>query len=250
MNDQGTPTLQDLIEQRIPDEGGAHLSRLLGSALPRAGEPPRYDVLACGRFHGSQFPDLMGYVGAKSSSGALVLVDGDAERVLYLANGVVIGATSTVLFERLGRLLYNAEVVTKEDSGTLVDAEELHGVEALMMWLSAHQLHWAVERRVWEVGAALTLVKRGQFLFVGGEPALEGPRVSIAPEDVAQEGLRLQRGMGSGTPSGAEALEPTRMAPPPPPVQRALKPIDVSTETIREIVKRIREAEAGAELPR
>ncbi len=238
--------LANLLEQRIPEEAGEFLQRILGSAIPRTGDEPRHEIVACGRFHGAEFPNMLAYVQNRQASGALVVIDGDAERAVFLSRGRVIGAISTVLFERLGRLLYRAEVLTKEDSGTLVDAEENLGVEALLLWLSLPHLRWAVDRRVWEVGAALALVKRGHFLFVHGEPAIDGPRVSIEPEQVAREGLRLKQELGSGVPASGETLEAIPMQSPPPRLERELKPIDVTPETAREIVKRIREAETAA----
>ena len=246
MDVPGSSYLGDLLEHKIPAEASEFLHRILGSTIPRTGDDPHYDVVACGRFNGAELVHMLGYLEERQASGAFIVIDGDAERAVFLSRGMVVGATSTVLFERLGRLLYKAEVVTKEDSDTLVDAEENFGVEALLMWLSAAHLRWAADRRVWEVGAALALVKRGHFLFVDGEPTLDGPRVSIEPAQVVQEGMRLKQEMGSsGAPAGAR-LVPIPMEAPPPRVQRALKPIDVTPETAREIVKRIREAETAA----
>jgi len=243
----GSSYLGDLLEQKIPEEAGAFLQRILGPTIARTGDGQRYDIVACGRFNGAELTHMLAYLQDGQASGALVVIDGDAERAVFLSRGLVVGATSTVLFERLGRLLYKAEVVTKEDSDTLVDAEENFGIEALLMWLSAGHLQWAVERRVWEVGAALALVKRGHFLFVEGEPVTDGPRVSIDPAQVVHEGKRLKQEMGSGVPAPGERLEAIPMQAPPPRVQRELKPIDVTPETAREIVKRIREAESGAQ---
>ena len=246
MDVQGSSYLGNLIEKKLPEEAGEFLERILGSCLPRTGEDPHYEVSACGRFNGTELPHLRVYIQERQASGALIVIDGDAERAVFLSRGMIVGASSTVLFERLGRLLYKAEVVSKEDSDTLVDAEENFGVEAMLMWLSALHLHWAVDRRVWEVGSALALVKRGHFLFVEGEPALDGPRVSIDPAQVVHEGMRLKQEMGSGTVLPGDKLEPIPMEAPPPRVQRELKPIDVTPETAREIVKRIREAENAA----
>lgn len=246
MDASGSSYLGNLLEHKIPEEAGAFLERVVGTSIPRGEDGQRYGVHACGRFHGAELPHLLRLLQDGQPSGALVVVDGDAERAIFLARGMVIGATSSVLFERLGRLLYKAEVVTKEDSDTLVDAEENFGVEALLMWLSAAHLQWAVDRRVWEVGGALALVKRGHFLFVEGEPAPDGPRVSIDPAQVVHEGMRLKQEMGSTPVSPEDRLQPIPMQAPPPRVQRELKPIDVTPETAREIVKRIREAESGA----
>ncbi len=60
-------------------------------------------------------------------------------------------------------------------------------------------------------------------------------------------GMRLKQAMGSAAPAPGEKLEPIPMEAPPPRVQRELKPTDVSPETAREIVKRIREAETAGQ---
>ena len=247
MDGSGSSYLSDLLEQKIPGEAKDFLQRILGDSLPLTGDEQRHDVVACGRFNGAELPHMLAYLQGRRASGAFIVIDGDAERAVFLSGGMVVGAISTVLFERLGRLLYKAEVVTKEDSDTLVDAEENFGIEALLLWLSIPHLHWAVERRVWEAGAALALVKRGHFLFVEGEPVIDGPRVSIDPGQVVHEGMRLKQEMGSAVPAPGEKLEPIPMEAPPPRVQRELKPIDVSPETAREIVKRIREAETAGQ---
>ena len=247
MDAEGSSYLGNLLEHKIPEESAEFLHHVLGTSIPRTGDQQRYDVVACGRFHGAELPHMIVYLQDRKASGALIVIDGDAERAVFLSGGMVVGASSTVLFERLGRLLYKSEVVTKEDADTLVDAEENFGVEALLMWLSARHLQWAVDRRVWEVGAALALVKRGHFLFVEGEPTLDGPGVSIDPAQVVHEGTRLKQEMGSTPVPESERLVPIPMQEPPPRVERELKPIDVTPETAREIVKRIREAENAAQ---
>jgi hypothetical protein len=247
MDGLGSSYLSELLEQKIPGEAREFLQRILGDAIPLTGDEPRYDIVACGRFNGAELPHMLAYLQDRQASGAFVVIDGDAERAIFLARGMVVGAISTVLFERLGRLLYKAEVVTKEDSDTLVDAEENFGIEALLLWLSIPHLHWAVERRVWEAGAALALVKRGHFLFVEGDPVIDGPGVSIDPGQVVHEGMRLKQDMGSAVPAPGEKLEPIPMEAPPPRVTRELKPIDITPETAREIVKRIREAETAGQ---
>ncbi len=241
----GKPTLDSflhtIVEQRIPQEAGETLSRLLGSTMPS--EDGQYAIAAAGRFNGSRTGDLLAYASKINLSGALVIVESDAERVLYFHEGNLIGAASTVLFEHLGRLLYKAGVVSHEASSTLVDAEEALGGHAMLMWLSTRHLLWAVERRIWEVAAAVHLIKRGHFVFIQGTPDLNCPIVSLDPEAVAAEGARLHDELLEGTGETDEVYHPPSMPPPPPRIERELRPIDVSQETLREILKRISEAD-------
>lgn len=236
--------LRGAIEARLQTEIAEPMRRLLGDTLKPTEAGETYAVAACGRFSGSRMVDLLAHAQYRKLSGALVVTDGDAERVIFLANGAVTGAASSVLFERLGRLLYNAEVVTHEDSNTLVDAEEQHGAGALLLWLSGDQLDWAIERRVWELGGALALVKRGHFVFVEGEPNLDGPRMAIEPKALAREGERAREQLRSGTMNEGDS-QPTVMRDPPAAAKRPLRPLDLSKETINEILERIREADGS-----
>ena len=233
--------LYDLLEQRLPDEAGEFLARRLGRTMPRNAEGNRYDIISAGRFHGENTLDLLAHLQKKQLSGALVMVERDDERVLYLKNGTLIGAASSVLFESLGRLLYQADIVNHEDSGTLVDAEEKQGAHSLLLWISTEHLHWAVERRVWEVAAAVHLIKKGHFVFIAGEPELDCPLLELDATEVAKEGVRRHETLKSGT--AEEGYHPPSMGALPKKIERRLNPIDIGEDTLREILKRNREAE-------
>ena len=90
------------------------LTRILGESFQRRGpggpasDPRRRHVP--GLPHGA----LLALAGHPRTEAALVVVDEDAERALFFRQGEVVGATSNVLFERLGRVLYKSEVVTHD----------------------------------------------------------------------------------------------------------------------------------------
>ncbi len=235
--------LQTLVEQQLPDQASQCFGRILGDSMPRTADGDRYAIAASGKFHGSTTGDLLAYAKKSERSGALVMAEHDAERVLYFSKGRLVGSTSTVLFERLGRLLYQAEIVSHEASGTLVDAEEAMGAHALLMWISSAHLLWAIERRVWELANAVHLIKRGHFVFIEGEPSLACPAVSLDPVEVAQEGARRHEELRQGTADSKEIYHPAAMRDVPPPIERELLPIDISEETLGEILKRIQESD-------
>ncbi len=235
--------LRALVEQSLPDEAQEHFDRVLGKTMPRTAEGERYAISATGRFHGKTTGDLLAYAKKSKRSGALVMAEHDAERVLYFSKGQLVGSTSTVLFERLGRLLYQAGLVSHEASGTLVDAEEELGAHALLMWVSSAHLMWAIERRVWELANAVHLIKRGHFVFIDGEPELTCPTVALDPTEVALEGARRHEELRQGTADSNEVYHPAAMGELPPVIDRDLLPIDISEDTLTEILKRIEESD-------
>lgn len=237
--------LHTIIEERIADESAEFLERLLRSTMPRVAEGDRYAIQAAGRFHGSNTLDLLAHAQKKQLTGALIMVERDDERVLYFRDGTLIGAASSVLFESLGRLLYQADIVTHSASSTLVDAEEHQGAHSLLLWISTEHLHWAVERRVWEVAAAVHLIKKGHFLFIEGEPDLDCPLLELDAAEVAKEGMKRHEALKSGT-GDEEGYHPPSMGGLPPKIDRELNAIDIGEDTLKEILKRIREAEKQA----
>jgi len=238
-----TSVLETLVERALPTQVDPLLRRLVGSVVQR-GDEGLYRIATCGRFDSSQTADLLAHAKERRWSGALVLVESDAERVLYFSSGKLVGASSTVLFERLGRLLYQVGVVTHESSNTLVDAEESRGAHALLLWISSGHLAWAVERRVWEVVAAIHFVKRGHYVFVEGEPEIQGPRVSLDADEVAREGKRRHEAYRTGSASD-DAYRPPSMPPPPAATSVRMRPVDISDEALEVVLQRIREAEAA-----
>ena len=251
LHDRGSeerPTLASflagVVAEQIPSGGREQLNNLLGTSLAPASGSSGLAVTALGRFHGTRTSDMLRYAEEVALTGALVFVEREDERVLYLQEGTLVGSSSTVLFEQLGRLLYQAEVVSHEASATLVDAEEALGAHALLLWISSRHLTWAIERRAWEVVSSLYLVKRGYFLVIDGQPKLDCPTVALAPQALAQEGARRNDEMKGGPAMTGTTYCPAAMAAPPPRVERELRPIDVQSDTLDEILARIREADA------
>jgi len=228
-----------------------HSSRTsLGTTLPRIGDDNRYRIAACGRFRGAITADLLSFAKNNNLDAALVIVEHETERILYFAQGQLIGAASNVLFERLGRLLYTAEVVSHDDSDTLIDLEESKGDAALLELIPEDAVTWAAERRVWDVGAALYFVNRGHFMFVEGEPELFLTADALDPMAVALEGVRLHdqwRNKSSKDDGGKKkAKAQTGMQrTPPDPIAGPLRPTEMRQEQVEAIFKKIREADIG-----
>jgi len=203
--------LAQILESELPQGLQSILARVLGGTMPPGAAGPAYGVLAAGRFRGAITADLLAFAGNNKLDAALVLVDEDTERVLYFERGRLVGATSNVLFERIGRLLYRIKEVDHTTSDALIDAEEKHGAAALGRWIPRSILAWASEKRVWEIVAALYLVPRGHFVLVQGKPALgDVLTTALDPMHVALEGLRQhdQWRHGSRRATSCAAAEP------------------------------------------
>ncbi len=180
-----------MLEDRLPHGLDAVLQDILGPSMPRVAAGGRYGILASGRFRSAITADLLAFACNNRVDAALILTEQDTQRVLYFRDGMLVGAASNVLFERIGRLLYQAEVVTKDVSNTLIDIEESGGPGALLHRIPNAAIHYAAERQVWEVVAALFLVHAGHFVLVEGKPHLDDAlTVSFEPMQVALEGMR------------------------------------------------------------
>ncbi len=185
------PSLAEFLEDRFPQRLDEHLQGAFGPSMPRVGDNGRYAIVASGRFRGAITADLLAFAHNNRVDGALLLVDEDTERVLFFEEGMLVGAQSNVLFERLGRLLYKAGAVERKAYEKLIEVEEEQGPSGLLDWVPEATLEWAAELRVWEVVAGLYLAGRGHFVLVEGRPQLDGVfEVSLDPMQVALEGMR------------------------------------------------------------
>ncbi|MDJ0975551.1 MAG: DUF4388 domain-containing protein [Planctomycetota bacterium] len=186
-----TDNLSILFDRLLPDALELFLKPLLGDTVPRIGDDRRFKVRGTGRFRGAYTADLLRLAHAQKLDGALILVDEDITRVLFFEQGEVIGTQSDMLFERVGRVLLSAGVIEKADAHSLVDCEEKVGVQAACQLIPQDIARWALEKRVWEVGAALYFMGRGHYICIDGRPDLGTlPRVAIDPMLLAMEGMR------------------------------------------------------------
>lgn len=205
-----------LLKRAIPDALEPVVRRAVGTALPRLGEGDRYRIAYTGAFSSRVAADLLAFGRNQRLDGALILIDEDVLRAVYYRGGTVIGAESNVLFERLGRVLERAGQVDEATAADLVRLEETGGVGAAMAVLPTETVRFALERRVWEIAAALFLIHRGHFLIVEGMPNLgDVEALELNAMDLALEGLRRYDEWRNGE-SGAplpDRPSPTRRPP-------------------------------------
>ena len=242
-------SVTDILTRLVPDEVDALLSRILGGAFRRRGDGGRFRIQAIGAFRGYLTESLVALAAHPRLEVALVVLDEESERVLHFHEGKIVAATSNVLFERIGRLLYENGVVTHDDANTLVRQEEREGVTGVIGWIPDDVLRWAIERRAGEIVAALAYVTRGAFLLVEGDAPLQGiPATAHDPVALAARARRLYDAWRQGTDSGNEgdegvpdAASATETAPAP--LQGPLQPPRSREEEIQDILRRVREAD-------
>lgn len=186
-----TLDLETLFERRLPAALEARLEDSLGDSMPRLGLGATFRIASAGRFSGRIAADLLAHAQNQKMDAAFLLVEEEVVRVLYFEGGHVIGAGSNVLFERLGRVLGRADVVSTREVRALVECEEQEGLAAAARRLPPDAARWGLERRVWEIGAGLYFMPHAYFLFIEGRPILEGlPRLALSPIELSMEGMR------------------------------------------------------------
>jgi hypothetical protein len=180
-----------LLKRAIPDALDPIVRRAVGGTMPRLGEDDRYRITYTGAFSSRVAADLLTFGRNQRLDGALILIDEDVLRAVYYRAGTVVGAESNVLFERLGRVLERAGQTDASTAEELVRLEESGGVAAATQALPPETARFALERRAWEIAAALFLIHRGHFLIVEGAPDLGAVEaLELNAMDLALEGLR------------------------------------------------------------
>ena len=179
------------FDRLMPESLEALLARVLGTTIPRMGEDGRYRISSSGRFSGRIAADLLAFVRNQKHDGAFVLLQDDVARVLYTQRGVIAGADSNVLFERLGRVLHRAGTLDRDSSRHVVTCEEQRGLGAAIKLLPADAVQWGLDKRTWEIGTAIFFMAGAHFVFVDGQPALgDVPLLAVPPMNLAIEGVR------------------------------------------------------------
>ena len=233
--------LSDVIDDVLTPRVNDVLVRILGKSVTPAGKGGWHRIAACGSFDGHQTEALLQLAGHPRGCGALVIADDDAERVLYLDHGLIVGSGSSVLFELLGRVLYQSEVITHDDADALIEVEESRGAAALGDWLPEDVLGWAARTRVATVMAALPYIRKGQFAWVQGEIDLQGlPTTHLEPAAVVAEARTRYEAWRAGEPAAAVRDPDTPTA-----LEGPLQPMSTEAMDPEEIYRRIRETDLG-----
>lgn len=235
--------LEYLLRRAIPDALDPIVRRAVGTIIPRTGEDGRYRVAHTGQFSSRYAGDLLTFARNQRLDGALVVIEPDVLRAIYFRNGRAVGASSDVLFERLGRILLRGGLVDERAATQLVAREEAAGLASAAAEVTPEAAAWALETRVWDVAAALFLVRAGHFVIVEGTPELGGlPAIELSPSDLALEGLRRYDEWRHGPTHGRAPRSSPASRPPhaPPAAPGVARSSPSGEEAIDELLERLR----------
>ena len=182
--------IHPLLEELIPGTLALHMRPLLDELFAEPFENMRNPLHSLGRFAPSSTPTILHDIAQHKHSGALVVIGGDAQKVLLCDEGRIIAAKSTVVFEQVGRFAYREELMTKEEAEALYSVEQELGLTHALYHLGEDGA-WLSERMVWEIGCSLYFMGRGYWLFFDGAAAKDSlPSVSVDADQLSLEGLR------------------------------------------------------------
>ena len=211
-----TDEFSTLFDRLLPDALDPVLTRVLGTTIPRTEAENRFRVAATGRFSGHLVGDLLTQARNRVLDGALVLMEYDVVRVLYFVQGRVAGADSNVIFDRLGRIIGNEDILSEEHADSIVEEEEHRGLASAVARLPVDVVEWGLEQRIRELSASLYFMPHAHFVLVEGLPNLDPlPTFLLSPLQLAMDGLRRydewrNRSQTDAAEQGADEAEEAR----------------------------------------
>lgn len=167
--------------------------------------------------------DILGLVAQTGWRGELIVFDHAGTRSIYVEQGSVIGAASTVPSERLGQVMYRYGVLTEEQVDACVGAAAttLRIGEAAVKhgFLQREKLFEMMGRQIEEIVFGALLVERGVFYFLDSfDEAALACRQLLALSSLVRDGMRRMHEMRYFKARIASPLHvPVAIAAPPPP---------------------------------
>jgi hypothetical protein len=166
--------------------------------------------------------DILGLIAQTGWRGELMVFDEEGTRSIYVEQGSVVGATSTVPSERLGQVMYRYGLLTEEQVSASVDsaASSLRIGEAAVKhgFVQREKLFELMGRQTEEIVFGALLIERGVFYFLDSfDEAGLASRQLFALSSLVRDGIRRMHEMRyfqARVPSPAHV--PLAIAGPPP----------------------------------
>jgi len=139
--------------------------------------------------------DLLGMAGNGNWAGEFVVVTDDVKRSVFFERGSVIGAYSNAERERLGEVLYEYGILSKEQIDLIaakVTKEMRFGEAAVSLgYLSREKLFELIGKQTEEIIYAAMLVSKGSFYFIEQYDDSRLPyRQNLPVQSLLMEGVR------------------------------------------------------------
>jgi hypothetical protein len=144
--------------------------------------------------------DILGLIAQTGWRGELLVYDEEGARSIYIEQGSVVGATSTVPSERLGQVMYRYGVLTEDQVSACVEA----AASALRIGESAVKQGFVQREKLFELMARQTeeivfgalLVQQGVFYFLDSfDEANLSSRQLFALSTLVRDGVRRMHEM-------------------------------------------------------
>jgi len=164
--------------------------------LSASREPPApREVVCCGTLgeNGLSLIDFMGFLATGYQTGVLTVASDDAQRSVYVHEGDVVWASSTVPEDRLGAFLLRRGKITREQLSTAMRGGQSPLGRACVEYgfLAAHELWSMVQAQLTEIFDQILRTEVGLWTFsrISSE-ALAESRIHLSTQGLLMDALR------------------------------------------------------------
>lgn len=193
------------------------------AVLRRLGErdsPDPIGLLVAGSLRKTPVPDVLSLVHSIAQEGELVFSFADATKRLYLRNGNIVFASSTLLDDRLGEMLLSRGRLDRQTfeaaSAAITGGKKFGRVLVEKGILSAHDLYDAVRDQIEGIVHSLFAYSEGTFVFNAQPLSIANPiRLPHAMTHYILEGVRMNDELRVSLESVSERLVVLRKTPRP-----------------------------------
>ena len=197
------------------------------AVLRRLGErdvPESIGLLVAGSLKRTPVPDVLSLVHSIAQEGELVFSFADATKRLYLRNGNIVFASSTLLDDRLGEMLLSRGRLDRKTfemaSAAITEGKKFGRVLIEKGILSAHDLYDAVRDQIEGIVHSLFAYSEGTFVFNAQPLSIANPiRLPQPMTHYILEGVRMNDELRVSLESVSDRLVVLR---------KTAKPLDVA----------------------
>lgn len=147
-------------------------------------------------------PDILNLLNIQKKTGVLVVRYDDVEKKIYMKDGEIVFASSTLKEERLGESLVRRGKITmaqlEEASREMSEGKKLGRILVEKGWITPKELFYGVRAQVQEIIFNLFPLSKGYFYFLEGAFDHENVvRFNMSTQMLIMEGIRLSDELGA-----------------------------------------------------
>ncbi len=154
-----------------------------------------------GKVERCSVPDILNLLNMQKKTGVLVVKYNDVEKRIYLKDGEIVFASSTLTEDRLGESLVRRGKITKEQleeaSKEMFKGKKLGKILVEKGWITPKELFYGVRDQVQEIVFSLFSLSEGVFYFLEGVVDQENiVRFNMSTQKLIMEGIRIADELG------------------------------------------------------